>query len=88
MTKVLKVRMRTYAKQTRALIRHLRLNGGQVDVRTGLLQERRRHSLRQLMRLSEDPQTPDDVKVSLAAFALGMIGLNDQIEAMLTLRPA
>lgn len=87
MTKVLRARMRTYSKLTRALIRHLRINGGQSDARAQRLHYKQGHSLARLMRLSEHPGLTDAARLDLANFALGAIGLNDQIAAMLALRP-
>lgn len=83
-TKVVKARTRVYGKLTRALLRHLRGNGARVDARAHDLRAQRAQVLAKIIQIGRDPATDEKTRQQVQDLLVGSIGVNDQIDAMLS----
>lgn len=84
MIKVVKARTRAYIKLSRALLRHLRANGGRVDERSQELRTRRAQVLAKLIQQGKAPDTDEATRQQVFDLLLGSLGVNDQIDATLS----
>lgn len=84
MTKVVKARTRVYFKLTRALLRHLRSNGGRPDGRAQEMRSRRAQVLAKLIQSARAADTDEMTRRRVCEVLTGSIGINDQIDATLS----